>query len=134
MPNREERKTQFNVTISYVSREVSAKDKIKMKDISDAVKINEEITAGNSLVIDVDFYALLDVHNEKAKNGTDYSVILIFDKNGQKYTTGSNSFINAFLDIADAIEEDGIEEYAVKVYGRASKNYSGKEFITCSLI
>lgn len=127
-------RTDFNVTIAETSMtELSAKDKIMLKDTSDAIALDKALADDeSSLMITPIEYAILNVHNEKAKGDKDYTQLLILDANGEKYTTGSNSFMNSFMDIYNEMAESD-EEYSIKVYRRASKNYAGKSFITCSI-
>lgn len=127
-------RTDFNVTIAETSMtELSAKDKIMLKDTSDAIALDKALADDDSsLMITPIEYAILNVHNEKAKGDKDYTQLLILDANGEKYTTGSNSFMNSFMDIYNEMA-DSDEEYSIKVYRRASKNYAGKSFITCSI-
>ena len=59
---------------------------------------------------------------------------VIVTKDGTKYVTGSNSFITAFEDIEDEMADAGEDEYEIEVYRMESKNYKGKQFITCSIV
>ena len=120
------------------SRELSPKERVKIKDTQDAHSITSELAASNgvAIIIDVDYYALLQIHNEKATPNKDYSVVVIVDHNGEKWTTGSESFMPQFEDIMDEMSdlEDNTEPWSLKVYGRPSKNFTGRDFITCSVI
>lgn len=116
------------------SKELSAKEKVKIKDTQDAISINAQIAEqASAVLINVDFYAKLKIHNEKATPNTDYEVVVIVDKDGQKWVTGSESFMRQFETIMDDME-DCEEEWTLKVYGRPSKNFTGRDFITCSVI
>ena len=117
----------YRVSIVKASKELSKVEKVKFKDTSDCVKI-DEITKNEDAIIDVDFFVLLDVHNEVAKGEKDYRQIVIVDTTGTKFVTGSKTFVQNFLSIAE--ELDG-EEYAIKAIRKPSKNYAGKEFLTC---
>lgn len=124
--------TDFKVTIAEVSKEISPYERVKLKDLSNAIKLDSVVVDGAHVTISPDFYAVLSVHNEKA-TPVDYENFLIVDKEGDKYVTGSPSFWRSFLDIAE--ELDGItDDYAIEVYKLDSKNYKGKQFLTCSLI
>lgn len=123
--------TGYSVKIKEASKDLSAKARVMIKDTSDARKI-DEATAESAIIINPDFYAVLEVHNEKSDN-TDYEVFVIVDKDGQKYVTGSPSFISSFMNILDEMA-DCDDEWAIKVYRMDSKNYKGKQFITCSVI
>ena len=122
--------TGYSVRIAEVSRELSAKERIKLKDTTDAIKLDEATQSG-PIIIEPSLYAVLDVHNEKSDN-VDYKNYVLVDKNGDKYVTGSESFWSSFMEIAEEMEDAG-EEYAIKAYRVPSKNYKGKEFLTCSV-
>lgn len=124
--------TDFKVTITEASKEISPYERVKLKDLSNAIKLDSVVVDGAHVTISPDFYAVLSVHNEKA-TPVDYENFLIVDKEGDKYVTGSPSFWRSFLDIAE--ELDGItDDYTIEVYKLDSKNYKGKQFLTCSLI
>ena len=122
--------TGYSVRIAEVSRELSAKERIKLKDTTDAIKLDEATQSGE-IIIEPSLYAVLEVHNEKSDN-VDYENYVLVDKNGDKYVTGSVSFWSSFMEIASEMEDAG-EEYAIKAYRVPSKNYKGKEFLTCSV-
>lgn len=121
----------YSVKIVETSKELTAKQKIQLKDTTDAIKLDEATQSG-AVLIDPDFYAILEIHNEKSDN-KDYNNYLIVGKDGQKYVTGSDSFWSSFEDIMCDMEGSD-EEFSVKVYRMPSKNYKGKEFITCSIV
>lgn len=121
----------FHVTIAEASRELTPYEKVKFKDLTDAVKIDS--VAEEGFEINPDFYVVLDVVNEKSKDNPKYKNYVVVDKDGTKYVTGSQSFWNAFTDIFGDMAEFSTD-YAVRVYRRESKNYTGKYFLTCSLV
>lgn len=125
----------YSVTIGKVSRQLSAKERVKIKDTSNAISLDELTIKEGKVVIEVDMYAELSVHNEKSEN-TDYKVFVILDKSGNKYMTSSPSFITTFYDIDDEMRDTlgENESYEIEVYRKESKNYKGKEFITCSIV
>ena len=120
----------YSVSIKESSRELTAKQRIALKDTTNAVKL-DEATQVEPVIINVDMYAILAIHNEKSEN-PDYDNYIVVDKNGTKYVTGSASFWSIFMDIFTEMEGDD-EEWALKVYRVPSKNYKGKDFITCSI-
>lgn len=121
----------FKVTIKEASKELTAKERISIKDTTNAVKLDAATQDGN-VTINPWFYAVLDVHNDKA-TPSDYENYIVVDTNGTKYATGSSSFWNAFIGIWDEMKDED-EEYSVEVYRSPSKNYAGKDFLTCSII
>ena len=122
----------YKITIESVSKELTAKERIQLKDLSDAQRL-DKLTQVEPVLIDVAFYATLSVHNEKSDD-KDYKNYVVVAKDGTRYVTGSSSFITAFENIMDEISDSGEEiELVVKVYRLPSKNREGKDFITCSL-
>lgn len=123
--------TGYSVTIAESSKELNAKEKIRLKDTSDAVKLDEATKDGAITVTPV-AYVILNIHNEKSDN-VDYNNYLIEDEDGTKYVTGSESFWNSFMDIYNEMKNE-TEPWQIKAYRLPSKNYKGKEFLTCSII
>lgn len=125
-------RTGYKAEIKECSKEFTAKEKIMMKDFSDAEQFDEIIDT-TPLIITPVSWAEIAVHNENSKNDKDYTKYVIFDADGRKYITGSSSFWNSFMDIwGDMNGAD--EEWAVKVYKKKSNNYVGKCFLTCSIV
>ena len=120
----------YSVSIKESSRELTAKQRIALKDTTTAIKL-DEATQVEPVIINVDMYAILDIHNEKSDN-PDYENYIVVDKNGTKYVTGSASFWSSFIDIFTEMEGED-EAWTLKVYRVPSKNYKGKDFITCSI-
>ena len=121
----------YSVSIKETSKQLSAKERIMFKDTTSAKKIDEESQNGD-FIITPSFYGILEVHNEKSDN-VDYENYVIVDESGDKYVTGSASFWSSFMDIAKEMEGE-TEEWAIKVFRVPSKNYKGKDFLTCSII
>ena len=122
--------TGYSVSIAYASKELSAKERIQLKDTTSALKL-DEVTQTEAIIIKPVMYAELDIHNEMSDN-VDYKNYIIVGEDGQKYVTGSTSFWTSFMDIAKEMENE-TEPWAIRVYRMPSKNYKGKEFITCSI-
>lgn len=121
----------YSVKIQFASKELSAKERVMLKDTTGAVSL-DEATQGAPVVIDPDFYATLMVHNEKAED-KDYKKHIIVDKAGTRYVTGSESFMSSFVNIMEEMDGSG-EEFQIQAYRMPSKNYKGKEFLTCSIV
>lgn len=131
MAKKENTAVDYSVVISETSKELTAKEKVMFKDVSDAIKL-DEATQNGEVVIHPDYYMVLDIHNSKSDN-QDYKNYLVVDTDGTKYVTGSNSFWSSFLNIvSEMLDVD--EEWGVKVHREPSKNYKGKDFITCSVV
>lgn len=126
----------YKAKVADSSRELTAKEKIMLKDTSNAISLDEltqEAQFNNEGVrLNIDYYVTIDVHNDKADD-KDYQQFILVDKDGKKYYTGSTSFINNFIDIFEELTEAG-EEVTIEIYRKESKNYKGKEFITCSVV
>lgn len=122
----------YKVSISEVSKELTARERIMLKDTSNAVKLDEAANGDTPLVITPAAYAVLDIHNEKSDN-VDYKNYIIMDASGTKYVTGSPSFWNSFIEIWEEMANES-EEYSIEVYKMDSKNYKGKQFLTCSIV
>ena len=126
----------YKATVRECSKEITVKERIMLKDTSNATSLDtltQEANFNNEKVlINVDYYAVLDIHNEKSDN-KDYVNFIVVDKNGEKYVTGSQSFITSFTDIVGEMTDAGETEIVIEVYRKESKNYKGKDFITCSI-
>lgn len=124
----------YEVKIKSTSKELTVKERVMLKDTSNAIKLDAAIKDKDTkLVIDPDFFAILNVHNEKSKDKKDFEQYIVVDKDGNKYVTGSPSFFSAFSDIVDEMEDSG-EDFQIEVYKLDSKNYADKQFITCSIV
>lgn len=121
----------FSVKIKEVSKEISARERIMLKDTTNALKL-DEICEVDSCKITPVIYAILSIHNEKSDN-PDYENYVIIDDKGKKFVTGSPSFWSAFKSIWDEMSEEN-EIYSIEVYKKDSKNYENKKFLTCSII
>ena len=127
-------KTNYKTDIRESSKALSTREKIKLKDLTSAIAIDKAVEPEKPLVIAPDFYASISIHNEKLpENEQDYAVMVIVDKSGTKYYTGSDSATSSFVDIFEEMS-DTEEPFEIEFYKRESKNYSGKHFITCSLV
>lgn len=124
----------YTSRIREASFEMTARDKVKYKDVSDCISL-DEVTQTEPVTIDFRDYIIVDIHNDRAKSeNKDYVKYIIVDKNGEKYGTGSNSFWSAFMEIYEEMIDAGEKDFQIKVFRRPSKNYAGKDFITCTLI
>ena len=120
----------YTAEIVKCNRELTKKEKVMYKNASDCKRLDDETAKSGSVVITPELWMELSVHNDKAKN-PDYTQYIIVDKDGTSYLTGSENFYNNFTSIAEEMEG---EEFEVEVYRKPSKNFSGKEFLTCKLI
>lgn len=123
--------TGFEAKIREASKELTAKERVKFKDTTNAIQL-DDATKENPLVIAPDFYVILDIHNERSED-KDYVKYIVVDKDGIKFVTGSESFFTAFKSIFEEMGGTN-EDYEIEVYRLPSKNYKGKEFLTCSIV
>lgn len=123
--------TGYSVKIVNTSKELSARDRVAVKDTTNAIAI-DDATKESPLVIGIDYYVELAIHNEKSED-KDYKKYVVVDKSGNKFVTGSESFFTAMLEIMDEMSGSG-EDFEIQVYRMPSKNYKGKEFLTCSIV
>lgn len=123
--------TGYSAKIVNASKELSARDRVAVKDTTNAIGL-DDATKDSPLVIAVDYYVELAVHNEKSED-KDYKKYVVVDKSGNKFVTGSESFFSAMLEIMDEMSDSG-EDFEIQVYRMPSKNYKGKEFLTCSIV
>lgn len=124
----------YSCKIAGTSLELDAKAKVKMKDLSNAIAIDQEVPEiGDKLVITPKGWVELAIHNEKSEN-TDYNVFVIVATDDKKYYTSSESLRTSYMEIADELEADGYtDNFDIEIYRKESKNYKGKGFLTCSL-
>lgn len=125
---------EYEVTIRETGRDMDVKERIAAKRLDDSMTLEKD------MCIDLVNYAVLDIHNEKTKDGAkDYTVLALFDKNGSRYHTSSESFMNALFDILDEFVDAGLtldsfeDGLAIKVCEKQSKNYAGN-FYTCTVL
>lgn len=124
----------YNVKIIETSKTMTAKEKVRIKDFTNALQLDDFIKPGEHFALDYDFHALMEVHNDRAKgDNKDYQKCVVVDKTGQSYITGSPSFITAMQEVLEEMSESG-EEFQLDCYKADSKNYSGKQFLTCTVI
>ena len=122
----------YSSSIRECSKELTAKERVALKDTSFGVQLDEATKEMEKVVIKPAYYAIIDIHNEHSED-KDYCKYVVVDVNGERYITGSDSFFSAFLDIfSDMAGEEG--NYEIAIYRMPSKNYKGKEFLTCSIV
>lgn len=124
----------YEVNIVSSTRELSPKEKIKLKDLSNSINLDNATQAEGKVVINYDYHVILEIHNEKSKDRKDYQNVVVVDKDGTKYNTGSESFLTTLEDITGEMLSAGEEDFSIEVYRKDSKNYKGKQFITCSVL
>lgn len=128
------------VKFEKTSKELNALEKLAYQDTSDCMSLDkvleESVRNGQPYItISPAEYVLLAIHTDKPKAGAspDYNTLIIIDTDGNKYATGSNTFIESFVNIFDTLREENVIDYKVKVMRKDSTNYKGKYFLTCNV-
>lgn len=121
----------YKSEITFCTRELSVKEKIMYKDTSDCVTMDSVVTEENALLLDLDLVIVVHIENDKSES-KEYDKYIYVDKNGDKYTSGSESLFRQFYNIYT--ELDGTDEKVTwKIFKKHSKNYNGC-FLTCTII
>ena len=92
----------YVAVVKECSKELTKKETISIKNTEKYIKL-DNATKVEPVDIDVDYYAVLQIHNERSDN-KDYEVYVIIDKSGEGYLTGSPSFMRSFLDIVTEMQ------------------------------
>ena len=132
----------FSAKIVNCSKEhLTRKEMLMYSDTTGTALIDDMIDGDNGFIIKPDFWAEIEVNNENAKEGQskNYINFIVHDANtNTMYRTGSQSFIDAFLNIWEIMvtdcPEDEKEDFEIKIFAMKSKNYNGKDFYTCAVI
>lgn len=139
MANKEKKTgaSNYSATIREASFEMSAKERVMFKDTQNAVSLMDlaqsaKEEGGKAIIDSIKGYVILDIHNDKSDD-VDYMNFVLVDSEGQKYVTGSESFVNAFMNIY-AEMKDETESWGIQLNLIESKNYKGKYTLTCSLV
>lgn len=112
--------------------EFDAYERVMCKDIGDAIPL-DEATQQEPIVIEYAKHLILAIHNEKSED-KDYEKCVVIDPEGRKFVCGSATFRRELESIIEDLADNGIySDFNIKVYRKASNNYKGKDFITCSL-
>ena len=127
----------YSAEIVEASREFSARERVMFKDTQNAISMNnfaeQAKSEGAKAIIDnVKDYVHIMIHNEKSGD-KDYDNYIIVDGAGDKYVTGSQAFWNSFMDIYNEMKDE-TEPWGIQLNLIPSKNYKGKNVLTCSLV
>lgn len=127
----------YSATITEASRELSARERVMFKDTQNAISMNDfaesaKSEGGKAIITGVKDFVIVGVHNDNSDD-KDYDNYIIIDKEGEKYVTGSASFWNAFKAIWDEMKDEP-EEWSIQLNLIPSRNYQGRNVLTCSLI
>ena len=124
----------YTAKVIESSKELTAKEKVLLKDMSDVTMLDDIVTPEQGVIIDIDFTATVSVHNDMVKDGDpDYNKYVYVDKSGERYVSGSESLHRQYADIAEEMENEN-EPWGIKVIKKESSNYKGKFFLTCVIV
>lgn len=137
MANKTTTESNYSATIIESSRELTARERVMFKDTQNAISMNDfaesaKSADGKAIIENVTDYVHIMVHNDKSDD-KDYDNYMIIDGNGDKYVTGSKAFWNAFMDIYNEMKDE-TEPWNIQLNLIPSKNYKGKNVLTCSLV
>lgn len=137
MAKKDNTSANYSATISETSMELTARERIMFKDTQNAVSMldlakDAKVNDAKAVIENIKGYVILDIHNEKSDD-VDYKNYLIVDGNGDKYVTGSQSFMNSFMAIYEEMKNE-TDPWSIQLNLLPSKNYKDKEILTCSLI
>lgn len=120
-------KKEYSARIVDTWEEMSTIERIKVKDLGDATKLNEVVDVSTPLLLEISNVVVMEVHNEKSEN-TDYPVYILIGGNGERYYSGSSSLYRSLQDIRDEFAECGEDlpsPFVLKIYKAKSKNNTG---------
>lgn len=127
-------RTDYNAKIVSSTKELSVKEKIQYKDLTDTIRLDSVVDIDKPLVINVDAFIELAIHNENARDDKDYTTIVIVAKDGTRYSTSSESVRNAIEDIMEEAQDGGLEEYDIKVLAKPSRTREGQHYLTATIV
>lgn len=122
----------YSVEILEASSELSKREKVMFKDTSNAVKFDDVVTPEQGITITPTGWVKLAIHNPKGER-KDFENLVITTYEGEKFVTGSPTFIEKFLGIWEDMYDPN-EDFQIEVFKRDSKNYKGKQFLTCAVV
>lgn len=128
----------YKATIIESSKELTARERLKVKDFTAGLSIDrmtEDIQGtSDTVLIRPDAYALVEVENDKATPPMYQKLVIIDEKENVCLHTGSESFIKAFLEIWNEMTLDGEKDWLISAFRVESKNYTGRDFLSCTIV
>ena len=123
----------YTANIEYASKELTARERLKLKDTTAAIALDEAVTPEIPVAVEIDYWGIVEIHNERSKGDSkDYNKIVIVGVDGNMYVTGSTSFRSALDSIMQEMGGEA-DRWELVIYKRESKNYKGKYFLTCTV-
>ena len=124
--------TTFRTEVIKSSRELTAREKVQLKDTAGCTSLDLVSKTDPDAVIMVTGYVILGVHIDSEKGEKDYEQLVILSDNGEKYITGSGSFRSSFLGIWEDMQTDPVP-WGIKVKRIPSKHFGG-DFLKAVLV
>lgn len=127
----------YSAEIVEASREFTARERVMFKDTQNAISMNDfaeqaKSEGAKAIIENVKDFVHIMIHNEKSED-KDYDNYIVVDGAGDKYVTGSQAFWNSFMDIYNEMKDE-TEPWGIQLNLIPSKNYKGKNVLTCSLV
>ena len=122
----------YSVEILEASSELTKREKVMFKDTSNAIKFDDVVTPEQGITITPTGWVKLAIHNPKGER-KDFENLVITTYEGEKFVTGSPTFIEKFLGIWEDMYDPN-EDFQIEVFKRDSKNYKGKQFLSCAVV
>lgn len=128
----------YKAEVTYSTRELTAREKIKFKDTTSAIALDDVVTVDKPIELTIDTVVKISVENGaiKGDDGKDkeYDVLVFTTDTGDVYKTSSPSFETSIIDIFNELQElNDTDPVTVRIFKKPSKNFNG-EFISCSLV
>ena len=128
----------YKAEVTYSTRELTAREKIKFKDTTSAIALDDVVTVDKPIELTIDTVVKISVENGaiKGDDGMDkeYDVLVFTTDIGDVYKTSSPSFETSIIDIFNELQElNDTDPVTVRIFKKPSKNFNG-EFISCSLV
>lgn len=125
----------YKVEILGSSRELTKRERIGYKDTTNALSLIDACADGEIFITVVD-YVKLHVSNPYSKKEKEYEKFVLIADTGERYVTGSQSFMETFLDIWGDMQEEECETcepVTIGVYIKESRN-NPQGFLTCRIM
>ena len=90
----------YKAEIIESTRNLTVRERIAIKDTTNCKALDQVTFENGSVDIDYDYHVKLKIHNPLSDN-PDYEKLVIVDKSGERYITGSKSLEEAMMGIVD---------------------------------
>lgn len=115
----------YNVEILSSTKELTKRDRLRIKDFTAFNKLDAVIQPDEKLIINNPSITVLHVENSESENN-EYDVYVI-ETDEDIYYSSSQPLYESLKSIIDEMGDD--ESYSVELYKVESKNYNGRYFM-----